>query len=149
MRTTIYFSGSISGGRGDVGLYRKLIAALEADGHRVIAGAVAAEHVGDGGEPLAMRDIFERDLAWLDEADLVVAEVSVPSLGVGYEIAYARYERGIPVIGLYRPAWTKRCSAMIAGDPGVVLLEYGENEDVTPRLLESARRLRRSPDRLP
>lgn len=149
MSTTIYFSGSISGGRGDVGLYRKLVAALENDGHRVIAGAVAAEHVGDGGERLAMREIFERDLAWLDQADLVVAEISTPSLGVGYEIAYARYHRKIPVICLYRPAWTKRCSAMIAGDPGIELIEYAQNEDVIPRLLESSRRLGRSPDRLP
>ena len=149
MSLTIYFSGSISGGRGDVGLYRKLIAALEADGYRVVAGAVAAEHVGDGGEALAMREIFERDLGWIDEANLMVAEVSVPSLGVGYEIAYARYRREIPVICLYRPAWTKRCSAMVAGDPGIEMIDYAENEDVIPRLLESAQRYGRSPVRLP
>lgn len=149
MSLTIYFSGSISGGRGDVGLYRNLIAALEKDGHRVIAGAVAAEHVGDGGEALAMQEIFARDLGWIDEADLVIAEVSVPSLGVGYEIAYARYQRQIPVICLYRPAWTKRCSAMVAGDPGIELIEYQENEAVIPRLLESAQRYGRSPVRLP
>jgi nucleoside 2-deoxyribosyltransferase len=122
--TTIYFSGSISGGREDVGLYRVLIDALERDGHRVLAGAVAAEHVGDGGEPLDPREIFHRDLRWLDEADLVVAEVSTPSLGVGYEIGYARHARGIPVIALYRPGRTKRCSAMISGDPGVLFVEY-------------------------
>jgi hypothetical protein len=147
--TTIYFSGSISGGRGDVGLYRQLVETLEIDGHRVIAGAVAAEHVADGGEALSTPAIFERDLAWIDESDLVVAEVSVPSLGVGYEVAYARYRRQIPVICLYRAAWTKRCSAMIAGDPGIELLEYGEIEELIPRLLESVRRLGRSPVRLP
>lgn len=149
MTTTIYFSGSISGGRGDVGLYRRMIDALENEGHRVIAGAVAAEHVGDGGEALGMREIFERDLGWIDESDLVVAEVSIPSLGVGYEIGYARYRRGIPVLCLYRPAWTRRCSAMISGDPGIELLEYDEVENVIPRMLESARRLGRSPVRLP
>ena len=142
---TIYFSGSITGGREDVPLYRRLIEALEEDGHRVLAGAVAAEHIGDGGEQLGLPEIFARDLRWLDESDLVVAEVSTPSLGVGYEIAYARWTRRIPVVALYRRGRTKRCSAMIAGDPGVQFLEY---EDVEAAL-ESLRRAVRYPDRLP
>ncbi|MFP5245530.1 MAG: nucleoside 2-deoxyribosyltransferase [Thermoanaerobaculia bacterium] len=149
MPTTIYFSGSITGGRNDVPLYRRLVAALEEDGHRVLAGAVAAEDVSDGGEGLQRAEIFARDLAWLDAADVVVAEVSMPSLGVGYEIAYARYARRIPVICLWRPAYARRCSAMIAGDSGIELIEYENPEAMIPRLLESVRRLPRSPDRLP
>jgi len=141
----IYFSGSITGGREDVRLYRRLVEALEEDGHRVLAGAVAAEHIGDGGEALALGEIFSRDIRWLDQSDLVVAEVSTPSHGVGYEIAYARYARRIPVIALYRRGRTKRCSAMISGDPGVRMLEYEEVEAV----LESLREAVRYPDRLP
>ena len=79
---TIYFSGAITGGRGDVAQYRRIVAALEAAGHRVLAGAVASESIGDAGEALDQRAIFDRDLRWLDEADLLVAEVS---LGVGYD----------------------------------------------------------------
>jgi len=125
---TIYFAGSISGGRGDVGHYRQIVAALEADGHRVLAGAVAAEHVGSGGEALDSCAIFERDIGWLAEADVLVAEVSTPSTGVGYEIATARYRFQIPVICLYRPAYTKRCTAMVSGDVGIELLEYREGD---------------------
>jgi nucleoside 2-deoxyribosyltransferase len=147
--TTIYFSGAISGGRADVASYRTIVDALEADGHRVLAGAVAAEHVGAGGETLLPSDIYARDIGWIDESDLVVAEVSMPSLGVGYEIAYATRIRRIPVIALYRSAFTKRCSAMISGDPGVTLLEYETLESLLPRLLESIRRVRRYPDRFP
>ena len=149
MATTIYFSGAISGGRADLALYQRIVETLEAEGHRVLAGAVAAEHVGPGGETLHPPDICARDLGWLDEADLVVAEVSVPSLGVGYEIAYATRVRHIPVIALYRRAWTQRCSAMISGDPGVRLHEYEDPEAMLPDLLESIRRLRRYPDRFP
>jgi 2'-deoxynucleoside 5'-phosphate N-hydrolase len=141
----IYFSGSITGGREDVALYRRMIDALEAHGHRVLAGAVAAEHITDGGESLALAEIFARDIRWLDESDVVVAEVSTPSHGVGYEIAYARYVRRIPVIALYRRGRTKRCSAMISGDPGIRMLEY---EDVDA-VLESLRQAVRYPDRLP
>ena len=145
--TTIYFSGAISGGRADVALYQQIVEMLEAEGYRVLAGAVAAEHVGAGGETLHPPDICARDLGWLDEADLVVAEVSVPSLGVGYEIAYATRVRRIPVIALYRRAYTQRCSAMISGDPGVQLLEYEDASAVLPRLLESIRPTPRYPDR--
>ena len=143
MPTTIYFSGSISGGRADVAQYRLMVDALTEAGYRVLAGAVAAEHIDAAGETISPRDIFARDLAWLDESDLLVAEVSTPSLGVGYEIAYARYRRGIPVICAWRPAFSKRCSAMIGGDPGVELLEYDDPAAVLPRLLESIRRHRR------
>jgi len=130
----IYFAGSITGGRGDVALYREIVAALEADGYRMLAGAVAAEHIGPSGEPLTSCDIFERDLGWLAEADVLVAEVSTPSTGVGYEIATMRYRFGRPVIALYRPAYTSRCTAMVSGDRGIELIEYDSLPDLLARL---------------
>jgi nucleoside 2-deoxyribosyltransferase len=146
---TIYFSGSISGGRADVGLYRRIVDALEADGHHVLAGSVAAEHITDGGDPLDPRFIFERDMNWIEQADVLVAEVSTPSTGVGYEIAAARYRFAIPVICLYRSAYTKRCSAMVSGDRGVMLIEYEDEAEMLPRLRESLREAGRSTARLP
>ena len=134
MALTIYFGGSITGGRADLALYRTIVDALERDGHRVLAGAVASEHVGERGEPLDACAIFERDLGWIAEADVLVAEVSTPSTGVGYEIATARYRDGIPVLCLYRPAFTKRCTAMVAGDPEIVLLEYDDAGTMLARL---------------
>jgi len=133
----IYFAGSITGGRTDVAYYRELVAALESDGHRVLAGAVASEHVGPSGEPLTPCDIFERDVGWLVEADLLVAEVSTPSTGVGYEIATMRYRDRKPVIALYRPAFTARCTAMVSGDRGVELIEYDALADLLPRLRQA------------
>ncbi len=142
MGTTIYFAGAISSGRADVGQYRRIVTALEEAGHRVLAGAVAAEHVGDHGEALAPAAIFSRDLGWLETSDLLVAEVSAPSTGVGYEIAAARYRYGIPVICLYRPAFTRRCSAMISGDAGIALIEYTNEtfDGMIGRLLEAVAR---------
>jgi hypothetical protein len=125
---TIYFSGSISGGREDAALYRQIVAALAAEGHQVQAGMVTNTDVGPEGEGLPAGEIFRRDMRWLEEVatagGVLVAEVSRPSLGVGYEVAAARYRFGIPVICLWRPAFTRRCSGMIAGDPGIRLLEY-------------------------
>jgi nucleoside 2-deoxyribosyltransferase len=131
---TIYFAGSITGGRADVAHYRRIVAALAEDGHRVLAGAVASETVGDSGEALDACAIFDRDVGWIAEADVLVAEVSMPSTGVGYEIATARYRDRIPVICLYRAEFTKRCTAMVAGDRGVELIAYEEAAEMLDRL---------------
>ena len=147
--TTIYFSGSITGGRADVDLYRHIVGFLESEGYRVLAGSVIADHIGPGGDPLDPCAIFDRDIGWLEQAEILVAEVSTPSTGVGYEIAAARYRYAIPVICLYRPAYTKRCSAMVSGDPGVELIEYEDLDTMLPRLRESLRRQRGSRSRLP
>lgn len=148
---TIYFSGSISGGRQDVDLYRRIVDHLEAKGHRVLAGAVATESVSAGGEALGERAIFERDLAWIAEAaaagGVLVADVSVPSTGVGYEIAVARYRFDMPVIALYRPAHTSRCSAMIRGDAEIDTIDYDEKglEDLFDRLDQTLERVAAGP----
>lgn len=84
----IYFAGSITGGRVDAELYAHII--LELQKH----GEVLTEHLGLStltayGEDKPLREIFERDVAWVREADVVVAEVTQPSLGVGYELGLA------------------------------------------------------------
>lgn len=138
MPRTIYFSGSISGGRADLPLYRRIAEALEAEGHRVLAGSVTANHIDAAGDPLSADAIFTRDVAWIEEVarerGILVAEVSMPSTGVGYEIAAARYRFGMPVICLYRPAHTRRCTAMVAGDSEIRLIEY--TDDSVPEMLE-------------
>lgn len=126
----IYFSGSISGGREDVELYNSIVGALRERGHHVNAGEVTNRNLLSGGEPGDPAEIFRRDIGWLDEVaaqgGLLVAEVSKPSAGVGYEIGYARYGREIPVICLWRPAHSRRCTAMLEGDAAIHLLEYDE-----------------------
>jgi 2'-deoxynucleoside 5'-phosphate N-hydrolase len=137
LATTIYFSGAISGGRADVSLYRRIVDALEQDGYRVLAGSVADEEITDHGDDFDPCLVFTRDIGWLEQANVLVAEVSTPSTGVGYEIATARYRYHMPVICLYRPAHTKRCSAMVSGDMGVELIEY--EEDAFASMLERLR----------
>lgn len=132
---TIYFAGSIRGGRGDQAIYVEIIDRLR---HY---GMVLTEHVGDvnlslGGENAADGDIHDRDLDWLRSADVLIAEVTTPSLGVGYEIGRA-VEWGTRVICLYRPTEGKRLSGMIAGCRGVTVHEYSQAADVD-RILQNA-----------
>ena len=129
----IYFAGSIRGGREDAALYRRIIASLAA------YGEVLTEHVGDPDLTRAGEDgpsdeaIYERDMAWLAEADVVVAEVTVPSHGVGYEIGRAE-ALGKPVLCLHRRGSGRRLSAMLAGNVALRCETYTDVDELGPIL---------------
>ena len=85
----IYFAASIRGGRENAAIHRDIIAVLQK------YGVVLTEHIGDTrlsdrGEKKDVRYIFKRDMNWIKEADVMIADVSTPSVGVGYEIRYAQ-----------------------------------------------------------
>ena len=139
-RPRIYFSASISGGREDAPGYAALVGALAR------RGIVLTEHIGrpdlsDVGESGPDdAEIYARDISWLREADVVIAEVTTPSLGVGYEVARAA-GMGKRIVCLFRPETGRRLSAMIRGNPAVRVLEYGSGEhpdDVARRAMAAA-----------
>lgn len=118
----IYFAGAIRGGRDDAVIYIEIVRRLAK------YGQVLTEHIGDSaltslGETGDDKQIHDRDLEWLRESEFLVAEVTAPSLGVGYEIGKAT-EWGKPVLCLYRPMAGRTLSAMIAGCSGITLKEY-------------------------
>ena len=119
----IYFAGSIRGGRDDANLYLKIIEHLKS------FGEVLTEHIGDNsltesGESV-MDDIsiHDRDMDWLKNSDIIVAEVTNPSLGVGYEIGRA-IEYNKKILCLYRKKNKKRLSAMISGSNMLTCIKY-------------------------
>src|SRR5690349_8269229 len=97
----LYFSCSITGGRADQPIYAALVAHLQARGHTVLTAALAAPtYLTDEGE-MAPAAVYSRDVAWVNAAGALIAEVTTPSHGVGYEIAWA-LRRPIPVLCLAR-----------------------------------------------
>lgn len=124
----IYFAGSIRGGRQDAELYKRIIQHIQ---KRHI---VLTEHVGDLSlsktDSLKDRDvaIYEQDTAWLRESDLVIAECTTPSLGVGYELAYAE-NLGKPVHILYDKSRTN-LSAMLTGNKHFRIYPYTTEDEV-------------------
>jgi hypothetical protein len=118
----IYFAGAIRGGREDATLYLEIVKLLRAYGE-VLTEHVAAAELSALGESKDDRWIHDRDLAWLKEANCLVAEVTTPSLGVGFEIAKAT-EWGKRVLCLFRPSAGRALSALIAGSERVTVREY-------------------------
>jgi len=117
----IYFSCSIRGARPDPETIPELIEHLKRH------GTVLTQHIGDflEGDEVDTSDeeIFQRDVSWLGEADALVADVTAPSLGVGYEIGVAE-TLGKPILCLYRRQRGRRLSAMIAGNTRLIVGEY-------------------------
>ena len=124
----VYFAGSIRGGREDAALYHRLIAYIAR------TDRVLTEHVGDANlsEPFTEEQIYLRDTAWLSRADLVIAECSCPSLGVGYELAWAE-AHGKPCHILFNEG-RGRLSAMLAGNPFFHIYPYEREEELYPVL---------------
>lgn len=78
--------------------------------------------------PVSAKEIFTRDVEQVRICDVLIAEVSNPSLGVGMEIMLA-IELLKPVL-LFRHKESKRLSRMVMGAPGTVLSEYSNITEV-------------------
>jgi nucleoside 2-deoxyribosyltransferase len=124
----IYFSCSITGGRDDQQIYEAIVNSLLAEGHVVPTAILASKDVLAYETVIGPADVFQRDTAWVENCDAVVAEVSTPSHGVGYEIALA-LSLGKPVLCCYKEG--KRVSKMILGNnhPKIKLAIYDQPED--------------------
>jgi len=124
----IYFAGSIRGGRDDREFYHSLIHHLKQFG-KVLSEHIGKETLSSSGEEVEDNCmIHQRDMEWLTSADIIVAEVSTPSLGVGYEIGRA-LEIGKPILCLYRIGSPKKLSAMIAGSPELTVVRYSDIQE--------------------
>ena len=125
----VYFAGSIRGGRQDAALYGEMIAFLEKRGCRVLTEHVGLESLqAEGERTMTEEEIFQRDMAWLMESGLVVAECTTPSHGVGYELGRAR-DMG-KEIHIFYDLSRGRLSAMLAGDSAFILHPYTTRQEV-------------------
>jgi 2'-deoxynucleoside 5'-phosphate N-hydrolase len=141
----IYFAGSIRGGRDDAVIYEAMITWLHS------FGEVLTEHVGDpalserGDDGPSDGHIHDRDMAWLSSCDLVIAEVTTPSLGVGYELGWAT-ALGKPVLSLHRTISAGQpLSAMIAGSPGIQTAAYSSLDEAKAIIEEFIRKTPKGP----
>lgn len=131
MKKKIYFAGSIRGGRVDAELYERLIKYIQQ------SDIVLTEHIGccnlnalEQGQ--ADTDIYIQDTSWLRESDILIGECTCPSLGVGYELAYAE-KIGKPCHIFYDK--TKcQLSAMLTGNSYFKIHPYEEEKDIYPIL---------------
>lgn len=125
----IYFAGSIRGGRVDADLYRRMIEYIQK------TDIVLTEHIGHPELNVLEKgkedeEIYNQDTAWLLESDLLIGECTCPSLGVGYELAYAE-AHGKPC-HIFYDRNKAQLSAMLRGNPYFTVYPYEKEEDIYP-----------------
>ncbi len=131
----IYFAGSIRGGRTDAALYQRMIAAMKQHHHLVLT-----EHIGDLSLSMleqkedADERIYQQDIAWLLESDILIAECTCPSLGVGYELAYA--EAHEKLVHIFYNSERSALSAMLRGNSYFTVHPYATEEQLFDQLEE-------------
>ncbi|MDD5472602.1 MAG: nucleoside 2-deoxyribosyltransferase [Candidatus Methanoperedens sp.] len=123
----IFFAGSIRGGRSMLSEYRQIIALLKKLGHDVVSEHVASPKLEEAEARLTEEEIFKSDICFIDESDCVVADVTVPSIGVGYEICYA-VSKCKRVLCTYKEG--TNVSAMVLGNKGVKAIQYRNMEEL-------------------
>src|SRR5262252_1970600 len=115
----IYLACTVRGDRGAVAALRSLVASLERAGHTILTKHLLDDDVDTAEAALDERRVYERDIAWLESADLVIADASGSSYGVGFEVGYVLGRSdgtNQRVILLYDAARRDRISRLISGN---------------------------------
>ena len=128
----VYFAGSIRGGRDKADNYKKIAEYIEAYAE-ILDKHVVDPKLSSKGEAMSKDEIYERDIDWIKQSDIMIAEVSTPSLGVGYEIAYAE-RLNKKIICLCEN--TANLSAMISGNPKLDLILYSKVDELKKKLAD-------------
>jgi hypothetical protein len=125
----IYLACTVRGDRGAVLALRGLVTSLEAAGHTVLTKHLLEDDVESAESALSERAVYERDIEWLEACDVLIADASGSSFGVGFEVGYvlARSDRTSQrVLLLYRAERAGAISRLIVGNahPNCTVLPY-------------------------
>lgn len=124
----IYFTASTSHNGELIPYYKKLLNHIKKHPVEVLSGdQVVDRNVLIKDKQLTALEIFNREKTLIDEADIMIAELSKPSLGVGAEIVYALNENK-PVLAMVRNDYEDKISPILLGNPSENLFfEYYRN----------------------
>jgi 2'-deoxynucleoside 5'-phosphate N-hydrolase len=132
---TVYLACTVRGDRGGVLAGRAICRRLQEHGHQVLTTHLLADDVEAAESRLTAADVYRRDLDWLSGCDVLVAEASGSSYGVGFEVGYvlARApQTGQRVVLLFDAARRAQVSRLIAGncDPNCTTFAYASLDEL-------------------
>ena len=123
----VYFTASIVGKKQYLANYLKVIEILNAKKCQV-----TSDHIINSAENMVRMETRQERIkfqdtlsSWINSADCVIAEVSFPSISVGYEISLALH-RGKPVLMLYTDTYPPTLLAHHK-DEKLICEKYGLN----------------------
>lgn len=124
----IYCAGPIRGDLTHQDFFKKMIEYVESLGNTILT---EFSNKFSSTIPLTDKQTYKRDLKWIDGSKAMIAEISGPSLGVGFEISYAIFQRKLPVLAIYNSE-VQQISAMILGcdSPLLTISKYRDEDDM-------------------
>ena len=127
----IYFGFTVIGDRSSVENARRIVSLLESLGHEVLTKHLIREDAFDVDGLIAPQEVYHRDMKWLQQCEIFIAEVSGSSFGIGYEAAHV-LASGKKVFLLYDKSKTSKISRLITGNthPNCTAVAYNKIEEV-------------------
>lgn len=123
----IYFAGSIRGGREKQQDYFEIINYCKNFG-KVLTEHIGNDNIANTGEQNSNEDIYLRDINWIKDSEIIIADVTIASLGVGYEIAFAE-KLGKNILCIFDKKINSNISAMIYGNSNLYCQGYNNLDD--------------------
>ncbi|MBU0598675.1 nucleoside 2-deoxyribosyltransferase [Patescibacteria group bacterium] len=125
----IFLPVSIRGGREHLNIYKFIVEYLEKNGHQILNRHVIHDNVLERENVLNPKEIHSRDKQWVKESDIVISEVTMPSLGAGIELGYAIMLKK-PTHALYKKEAENDVSMMIRGNDKLLSYPYSNKKDI-------------------
>lgn len=132
----IYFGFTVAGDRSSVSIARRLVELLEGLGHEVLTRHLVSDTAAQMDRSIAPEAVFERDMKWLRQCDIFIAEVSGSSFGLGYETGFLLGSSDKKAVLFYRRDAAPRISLLITGNthPNCRLVPYSEPAEIEAQL---------------
>ncbi len=127
----IYFAFTIVGDRTFLEHAKKIVEILESHGHEVLSRHVILENIYHIDRSIPAQEVFHRDMKWLQQCDVFVAEISNSSFGIGYETAIA-LSLGKRAFLFYSQTMDAKVSLLIKGNthPNCNVVQYSDIKEV-------------------
>jgi len=122
----VYFGFTVAGSRSSVEAAKRIVGILESMGHEVLTAHLLGEDAWEADRRLPAQEVFARDMRWLAQCDIFIAEVSGSSFGLGFEAGYLLGATPKKTILFYDRAVERRISLLIVGNthPNCMLVPY-------------------------
>lgn len=128
----IYFGFTVAGDRTTVETARRIVLLLEELGHEVLTRHLVSDDAWAADRLISPQEVYQRDMTWLQECDLFIAEVSGSSFGLGFEAGFLLGSSAKKVILFYGLGVEKKISLLITGNThsNCMLVPYSSIEQV-------------------
>ena len=128
----IYFGFTVAGDRSSMEEARKIVELVVQMGHEVLTSHLLRDDAWEADRLITPQEVYRRDMRWLEQCDLFMAEVSGSSFGVGFETGYLLGATTKNVVLFYRRDAERKISLLITGiaHPRCTLMPYSDLDEV-------------------